>query len=61
MRVKNMGMLLKYGFGEVQGIDIESLFVQSFLQRIKDCYKQEWQNTLHDLSKMSVHCNFESV
>ena len=57
-------MLPNYGFGDawiLQRIDDESLFVESFVQHIKDCYKQEWHCTLHDMSKMSAYCTFKTV
>ena len=43
------GMLLKYRFGEVwiwQGVGDERVFVESFLQCMKDSFKQEWHSTL---------------
>ena len=50
-------MLLQYGFGDVwmwQGVGDESLFLESFVQCVKDCYKQERHSSSHDMSKMSI-------
>ena len=57
-------MLHKYGFGDVgmwQGVGDENLFLELFVQHVKDWYKLKWHSTLHDMSKMSVYCTFKTV
>ena len=50
--------LIKYGFGIVwmqQGVGNE------FVERVSDCFRQDWYREIHNSSKLSVYCTFKSL
>ena len=56
--------LFKYGFGVVwmeQGVGNEILFLAEFVERVKDCYRQDWYRDIHNSSKLSIYCTFKSL
>ena len=39
----------------------ETLFLCEFVNRVKDCYQQDWYREMCNSSKLSVYCTFKSL
>ena len=51
-------LLYRYGFGHVwfaQGVGQNDLFIQKFVQRIKDCYIQDWHSEITNSDKLNTY------
>jgi hypothetical protein len=55
-------LLSKYGFADVwlyQGVANVDLFLNTFKQRIRDCYLQDWQNSIINSGKLALYRNIK--
>ena len=55
-------LLSRYGYNYVrmnQGVGNESVFMFEFRQRVKNCYLQEWTESVNKNSKLSLFKNLK--